>query len=368
VAWRVLRGSDRRRAFSCGLVLIAATVIAFFPQLLVWRYYTGELLKPAQVEPIRWSTPFLTVALFSTRGGLYAWSPIAYLSTLGIVVAQKARRLAWSLAVVFALEVYVVASAWVVTGAYAYGARRLSDGAILLGLGVGLAFEWTSRAWLRRAMVGFAALCVGLNVLAMELVRKPKRVASSGGYARTAARWLEEAHAPVWMQNFFEKVGYPFVQPVGWIFALQHQAPLSAFESVVGNLMLDRDGQWMVVTTKTINLDRFNRAIMIEGLEPPPGDNQPSRVTGRVRLLLGMFASESCLVDVVGQISDGSLAAWWNGRVVPIQRTDKGARLTVPAEAVKAGTNEIALEVPVGSLLQKLDFTPTSEWWRPLRR
>src|SRR5205823_323462 len=178
----------------------------------------------------------LLVALFSARGRLFPWSPIAYAATLGLAFSYKfrapTRRLAWSLLAVFLVEIYVVASAWVVTGGYGYGARRLSDGAMILGLGVALL--WDAVAERRRKWVaGFAALCIVLNVLSMELVRAPHWVASSGGYARTSGRWLEEAHAPLFMQKFFERVGYPFVQPVGWLFALYHRAPVSSFEGVV---------------------------------------------------------------------------------------------------------------------------------------
>src|SRR5262249_52357722 len=145
----LLRGPERRRWFFGGVVLCAATLLAFSPQIGVWHYYTGAF-RPVQVEPLRWSTPFIVVALFSTRGGLFPWSPIAYAATLGLILSRKARLLAWSLAALFLVEVYIVASAWVVTSGYAYGARRLSDGGVLLGMGTALLWDHVQeRMWVR---------------------------------------------------------------------------------------------------------------------------------------------------------------------------------------------------------------------------
>jgi hypothetical protein len=362
----LIKSPDRRRWLLAGMVLSISALIAFLPQVGVWHYYTGEF-RPVQVEPLRWSTPFILVALFSTRGGLFPWSPIAYASTLGLFFVGKfspaTKRLTWSLTALFLLEIYVVASAWVVTSGYAYGARRLSDGGVILGLGAALL--WDAVAERRRKWVAaFATLSVVLNLVAMELVRTPHMVASSGGYARTAGRWLEEAHAPAWLQNFFERVGYPFVQPVGWIFALYHHAPLSAFEGVVGNMLLDRDGQWFTVLTKTLAFDRFNHAYVAEGLVlGENSDKTPARVTGRVRLLLSMFAKERFEATLTGTIPEGAVAIEWNGAPVVTTRAAGSVRFAVDASHVNAGVNEVTLELPPGSELRKLDLNPTTQWW-----
>jgi hypothetical protein len=367
--YHVVRGPDRRRWFLAGAVLAAAALVAFAPQIAVWHYYTGQF-RTVQVEPLRWSEPFILVALFSTRGGLFPWSPIAYVATAGLLVSSRsngkgARRLAWSLAALFFVEIYVVASAWVVTSGYAYGARRLSDGAVLIGLLTATFWDRVAerRLW-RRLTAAFVGLCLVLNLLAMELVRA-RWVGSSGGYARTAGRWLEEAHAPKPLQNFFERIGYPFVQPVGWLFALHHHAPAAAFEGVVGNLLLDRDGQWFTVLTKTLNFDRFNHANVVEGLTLPENvDKEPALVTGRVRLLLSMFAGERFEATLIGAIPPGEAHIVWNGNTLPLTRANNGLRFVVPASYARAGVNEVTLELPPGSQLRKLDLNPTTQWWR----
>jgi hypothetical protein len=346
-----------------GVVLCAATLLAFVPQIAVWHWYTGAL-KPVQVEPLRLSTPFIVVALFSTRGGLFSWSPIAYAATLGLLVADKARRLSWSLFAVFAVEVYIVASAWVVTSGYAYGARRLSDGGVLLGVGTALLWDRAaSRLWARRAVGAFVALCLLLNVLAMELVRA-RKVASSGGYARTAGKWLEEAGAPPWLSRLLEKTGYPFVQPAGWLFALWHHAPVSSFEGVVGTFFLDRDGQWFTVLLKTMPFERFNHSFVVEGVElPENAEKQPARVTGRVRLLLSMFASERIEVQLLGAIPPGAVKLTWQGHPVEVLRNPGGFKFAVDAAYVRPGVNEMTMELPEGSQLRRLEFNAPTRWW-----
>ena len=264
----------------------------------------------------------------------------------------------------FAVEVYVVSSAWVVTGGYGYGARRLSDCAVLIALGIGLLWAHFSEpvkqlAW-RRLIVGFCALCIVLNVWAMELLRA-HRIASSGAYARSARRFLEDAGAPTLLARFFGAVGYPFVQPAGWLFALAHHAPLASFDGVAGNFFLDRDGQWMQIQTRTLTLERDARAYVVEGLDL---SKKPARVTGPMRMLLPMFATETVGVHVFGLIAPGVRSATWNGVSVPTRDDQAGVRLEAPATAVHPGVNELRLTLPTGSELSKIEFDSTTEWWR----
>lgn len=376
-AWHVVRGPERGRWLGAGVVLCLAALVAFLPQMAVWWYYTGSPFTPAQVEPLRWSTPFFTVALFSTRGGLFAWSPVFYAGVIGLVLAMRrspspsesrAQALLWMLGGVFALDVYVVASAWVTTGGYGYGARRLSDGVVWLALAIGLVWSRVQGvAWARRALVGFVGFCIVLNCITMELLRW-KAIPSSGAYARSAQRFLDDLHAPAPLGRFFGAVGYPFVQPAGWLFAARWHVPVAAFEGIVGNWLLDRDGQWLSVQTHLLPLTRADAGPnVIEGLTLASGDT-PARVDGPVRMLLPMFASEPIGVRVLGAVLAGPRAAQWNGVTVAVKDVPGGVRFDVPEAAVRAGVNELRLQLPVGSTLQKLDFSSTGDWYVKHRR
>jgi hypothetical protein len=359
----LIRRPQRLRWLACGVVLTVTALVSFLPQMLVWRYYTGSLFSPPQIEPLRLRDPFFIVALFSTRGGLFPWSPICYAATLGLFFCRRVKTLTLGLIGVFALELYLVASAWVVTGAYAFGSRRLSDSAVLIALGVALLWDRLATRRGRGLLVAFATVCATFNVLAMELLRA-HRIASSGAYARPASHFLdEEMHAPKVFARLFDTIGYPFVQPVGWIFALWHHVPVSTFEGVVGNFFLDRDGQWFQVQTHELGLAAGARSYAPEGLD---FTQKPARVKGPVRLILPMFAKEEIVVLLHGTLSDPSCAgcvATWNGASVPLQVAPMGLRLTVPQKDVRAGVNELRLTLPLGTQLQKIEFQSFTQWW-----
>ncbi len=357
IAYHVVRGPERRRWFAGGLVLIGATLVAFSPQLAAWHFYTGAF-HPPQVEPIRWSSPMFVVALFSTRAGLFPWSPIVYATVLGVVLTRRARLLTYSLTVLFLVNLYIVAAAWVPSGAYSYGARRLSDCAPLFGLGAALLYD---RVRWKRVVAGFAAFCVLATVVTMELQRAG-RTKSSGGYARTAGTYLGECGAPKWMQTLVDRIGYPFVQPAGWLFALYHRVSPSAFEGIVGNFMLDRDGQWFTVLSRKQEFDVGHRPYIAAGLELAP--KELARVTGPVRVLVSMFASERIGVLVSGTIGPGDVHIAWNGVDTGAQRLPAGLSFQLPAARVRAGVNEVTMDLPLGSRLDSLEFSAYDTWWR----
>jgi hypothetical protein len=352
----VVRGPQRKEFLVGGIALVVATLVIFFPETLVWHYYTGKF-SPPQWEPIRWRVPLIVNVLFSTRSGLFPWSPIVYASAIGVALARRARGLAWALTAIFALDVYVCSGAWLPSAAYSYGARRLSDGAPLFALGAALLYE---RVRWKRAVVGFTAFCVALCIVTMEMQRIG-HVPSSGGKARTAGTYLEEAHGPLVLQKLFDAVGYPFVQPVGWLYALKWHAPLDAFDGVVGNFQLDTDGQWFTILPdgKTLTLNWDRRAAVAAGLDVPRDKKQPTRVTGPVRLLLYMFDTQGVAIKVVGRFADGPVAARWNDTAVVIeQQAPDHLLLHIPKSAVRIETNELDLDLPAGTTLDKLEFTP----------
>ncbi len=362
----LVRGPDRRRALVGGLVLGAVFLLVFSPQLAVWYVYSGAF-HPAQQEPLRFAQPFIEVVLFSTRGGLFPWTPLTYLSCFGLLVmgiSPAAARLRIALLAVFAVELYVIACAWTPTAGYAFGARRLSDGALLLGLGAALAFDWTApRRLARRALFAFVTLCLLLNVVAMELMRT-HIIASSGSYPHTPSKMLEEARWPPRIARLADYVGYPFVQPVGWLFALYHHVPVATFEGVVGGFVLERDPQFTsAVALPSLVLDRVRRANAVAGLDV--ADKGPARVTGPARLLIDMFAKEPFRVDLVGKLGgQPTVAVRWNECALTAQRFGAGYRFEVPIDCARAGTNDVALTLPVGAELKQLDFASTSDWFR----
>jgi len=227
---RMLRGPERGRALVCALVAAGAFLVAFSPQALVWFYYSGKV-APVQAEPIRWNEPWPLVVLFSTRAGLFAWTPIAYLGTVGIVIGLAKKdalgRFMRYFGAAFALGFYVVACAWVVPGAYAFGARRLSDAMALVGIGVAIVF---ARATVRgrRLIIGICIACVVLNLGLMELLRE-RKIASPGSQTRSLAAELERLHAPDALVAAAAKIGWPFSQPDELAWTIAHHTNAAVY-------------------------------------------------------------------------------------------------------------------------------------------
>jgi hypothetical protein len=80
-----------RHTLLAGTAFSGAVFVGFLPQILVWktifdRFYIGVPLGP---DYMLWKAPFLTEALFSSRHGLFSWSPILLAAALGFLVFVK---------------------------------------------------------------------------------------------------------------------------------------------------------------------------------------------------------------------------------------------------------------------------------------
>lgn len=356
-----VRGPRRGAWLRAALVSGGVFVLACVPQMLVWLYYSGRI-APVQAEPIRWREPWPLVVLFSSRAGLFTWTPVAFLGAVGLVRGLARRdgtgRLVRQFGLAFLVGFYVVACAWVVAGAFAFGARRLSDAMGLVGLGVALLAAASPRA-LRTVRVLVLAAIV-LNVGLMQLLRA-KLITSPGSATRSLAGELEnKLDAPRWLVGLAAKLGWPFCHPASAIWSVLHHVEPATFEAVVGELVLERDGQWLTVINRGVELTRQNRFHVASGLRWP--DKGRGRVTGKVRIPLYQFATEPVQIDVIGDIRSGPIAARYNGAEVGIIR--QGVILRMPRVEARAGYDELELELPLESELEKLEFTPL----QPLRR
>ena len=307
----------RRRAS----VLHAAALVAFSPQMLVWCYYTGSPLQPAQVEPLRPTTPFIVVALFSTRGGLFPWSPIAYAALARAVASPaRARRLALALpgrvrarglrrrVGVGGLRRLRLRRAPPLRRRGADGAGRrpvvgaLRGGARRSGAAAAAPAGGRLPAWPRGRRV--RALCIVLNLAAMELLRAGK-IASSGAYARSAERFLTDvalrAPRPPLRRRRLS------VRAAGRL-AVRAGAPRAGV-GVRGHRrqLVPRSRRPVVPGV----VARCARSTTARALTSSAGlalgrPKTPARVTGPIRLLLPMFAAEPIVVHLVGRVPPGA--------------------------------------------------------------
>ncbi len=169
---RVREAARWRRLGAEILAFSAAALLAFSPQMLVWKALYGSWLTIPQGEGFIAGAPAWAGVLFSPRHGLFSWSPLLYLGAAGLLAWARRAPLRLVGALVFFVALARVnagvADWW---GGAAFGARRFDGMLPLFGLGLALALArlaaWAARQpWVMGAAV--VAAFVSWNMLLAE--------------------------------------------------------------------------------------------------------------------------------------------------------------------------------------------------------
>ena len=159
-------GGKGRGTASAALTLLFAA-LAFFPQAYAWKVSCGSWITiPQGGGFLHWGRPAILSVLFSSRHGLFSWTPALALGALGFPLFVRGERLlGWSLLAAFLLQLYlnsVVDDWWAGTG---FGARRFDNCLPLFALGLAAAFDWLCvrrLGWLAAALTAALVLWNGL--------------------------------------------------------------------------------------------------------------------------------------------------------------------------------------------------------------
>lgn len=177
LAWKLPRARSSRQAGIGTLVFGAAAAFAFLPQLLVWNAIYDVWLTVPQggigegLGFMHWSKPYVLDMLFSPRYGLLGFSPVLYVSVIGLVLGIRRLRdplVAFSCAY-FAVAIYVNASAGDWYAGATFGARRMDSAFPALVVGTWLALEGFVRVVKQRPQWVLAPLLGASVVLTMIL-------------------------------------------------------------------------------------------------------------------------------------------------------------------------------------------------------
>ncbi len=136
-------------------LMVACALIAFSPQMYVWKLTYGSFLTiPQGGGFLHWTRPAAWEVLFSPRHGLLSWSPALILGFIGLpAFARRERLLGLSLITTFILQLYlnsIVDDWWAGTG---FGARRFDNCLPLFALGIAAVYEW-----MRSKRIGWLAV------------------------------------------------------------------------------------------------------------------------------------------------------------------------------------------------------------------
>jgi hypothetical protein len=164
-----------RREWMAGLVrllcLLGAALLAFVPQLLVYRVLHGRY-GPSQLvsRKMNYASPHFLDVLFDPGHGLFLWSPVLLLAFIGLVVitARRDRRpIAPFLLLALLLQVWINGAVLSWTQAGAFGSRRFLGATAVLAWGLAALLESLGRRLGQAAVIALVGVAVWWNASLM---------------------------------------------------------------------------------------------------------------------------------------------------------------------------------------------------------
>jgi len=122
---------------------VPACCIVFLPQVIVWKLMWGKWFGLAMNNPsegFNWLDPAWWQVLFSTRHGLFYWSPVMLIGLVGYLIFLFRKRSGAVLCVALAqlIALYYVYASWKIWWmGYSFGARQFIVVSVLFGIGLG---------------------------------------------------------------------------------------------------------------------------------------------------------------------------------------------------------------------------------------
>ncbi len=164
------RGRPLRETLARGLALAAGAFITFAPQLVAYRAINGGFGPSKLVaRKMSWSSPHLLEVLVDPGHGLFVWTPLLLLATLGLLGALARRRdpLLALLALGLLVQVWINGAVESWTQAGAFGSRRFVAATPVFAFGLVFLVTAAHARLGRRATGAVLALFVWWNVSLM---------------------------------------------------------------------------------------------------------------------------------------------------------------------------------------------------------
>ena len=360
VAWtagavRGVRAQGRRAAgpwLLAGGAFAGAMVVGFLPQLLVWRYYYGTMTRLLLHSWfMHWGDPFVWEVLFSSRNGLFPWTPLLYASVAGLaVLVRRDARAGLAALAAFALQTYVNASAWPWWAGFSFGQRRFLGVTIWFVVGTALVIQ-RGGAWLRgrgvvrRVTASFLALfMVGACALNVSLAWRVKthRLGTA-----VPVRMLDVYGEPLrsLLSPLEPAIGNPFSFPAPLYYWGRYGIPPADFDLVVGHYFAYRDSMGPRETREVLRMSAPGVRPFLKGfwVERTAARIQPPCGT----LFLPLYLPQAYLFEseVTGSPDGTGLAIRVNAEEIATSATP-GARTTrigfrAGREVLRSGINRI---------------------------
>ncbi|HSF20289.1 MAG TPA: glycosyltransferase family 39 protein [Vicinamibacteria bacterium] len=216
-----------------GAVLVAVAFLgAASPMLLYNLFYSreGSFLRMGDLGGFTlryWDSPRIGEFLFSSNHGLFAWTPSALVSLLGLfVLLRKDARLAMGLLFTLAAGVYLLSSTWDWYAGHAFGSRRLTEAFPIFALGFCGAMELLLKSPRILAAVAMTGLIFWNFLLAGQVKRGDIPMMGTFAFSEASERAL---------RRFYEVAGHPGSIPANWLFSWKYGVAPSRFDWIYGH-------------------------------------------------------------------------------------------------------------------------------------
>jgi hypothetical protein len=316
----------------------AAALIVFFPQMIYWKLLYGEfLLVPQGGNYMQWGSPQIEAVLFSSRHGLFSWSPILWIGAIGFFAfIRKERIFGMAYLVAFLVALYINASVSDWWAGASFGARRFDGALPAFGLGLAMAVGW-GLAWIKRHPLA-TVLIILSPFLIWNVMLMGTRALGSVPYDGAVSFKSVGAEG---LEMIYRYTGYPFSWPGAAVERYRSGVPLAVY---------DLAGARHLYNNVDIRMGD-NDALFLG-----PGWSLPLR--RRERTYRSAEASSACLyvalrepapyrLDILGT-SEGEIQMHWNGALVDARFLDVngGIPIEIRHELVRSGVNQICFSSP----------------------
>jgi hypothetical protein len=325
----------------------AAAALVFLPQLLAWKaLYGAWYVVPQGPGFLRWDDPAWSETLFSSRNGLFPWTPLYAPMALGVVVlARQGRRLPLALLLGLFGQALVNGATWDWWAGGSFGGRRFDSCYVVFAVGAAALIAAGARVAARRGRVvgalvrlaGVAAVLVALATV--ELAARTSVISAriGGGVAASA----------VWRGT----IGGVRGRLAGWLSAAANAPARAVFA-------------WR----HAVDLDAYDRLVGVHVLgETYPGLNSfpdklrdllaaPGRMAGpSVRVLVGINRRGTVTLRVPVE-GAAQVAVTWNGAAAVARDAPAHGVVELASLVPRRGINTLEIGAPAGTVIGPIEI------------
>ncbi len=338
-----------------GAMQALAVVLGNLPQMFVNKYLNGTWSNSVTSQNyVYLDQPHPFLLLFAPHGGLFYYTPTAWLAAIGAALALRDRTwrpLVLSMLLAFALALWINSSALDWHGSGTFGARRL---VFLTPVLVVFAAFLTERV--RRLLVERPRLCVAVAACALVIPAVATNliaVIAQGNVvvridsASPQADLYGSSKRLVW-SYLDETVGPLSVWPAVLAFRLRYHLPAQAYYLATDSLWYKRS--WTTLNWMIRDPSRFEPKVVAGGAQADPG--KLLLTGGRASYVFAAqwpFATHIWVKTWSAQpanlrVGRGKLfGTTWYG-TLKVGPTEQRQELTIPPGGFGSGINELVFE------------------------